>query len=341
MGLNIAEIVPRTSIKFEDLKGKIIAVDAFNTIYQFLSTIRQQDGTPLQDKNGNITSHLSGLFYRNLALLQEGIKLVYVFDGEPPELKRKTNQERQEAKDEAREKYEEAKKREDYEAMRKYSQQLTKINDKIIDESKELLEALGICVIQAPGEGEAQAAYFAKREKVYAVASQDYDSLLFQAPRLIQNLTLARTRKTISGIVHISPEIIELQKVLNYLQINLDQLICIGILTGTDYNPGGLRGIGPKKALDIVKRNKQPYLIFKSVEELINKQEPDRQFDWRDIYELFHKPNVKDFKIEFPKFNEEKIKKILLSRDFSEERINNGIKRLYEEKKKSQQKKLF
>jgi flap endonuclease-1 len=341
MGLNIADIVPRTSLKFEELRGKIIAVDAFNTIYQFLSTIRQQDGTPLMDKNGNITSHLSGLFYRNIALLQEGIRLVYVFDGLPPELKKKTNEKRAEIKAEAKEKYDEAKSREDYEAMRRYSQQLTKIDQKIIDESKELLEAMGICVIQAPGEGEAQAAYLAKKEKVYAVASQDYDSLLFQAPRLIQNLTLARTRKTVSGVVNINPEIIELQEVLNTLQVNLDQLICLGILVGTDYNIGGIRGIGQKKALDIVKKNKQPYLIFKSVEGLINNLPEDKQFIWEDIYELFHKPDVKDFKIEFPKLNEDRIRKILSERDFSLERINNGIKRLNEEKKKGEQRKLF
>jgi len=341
MGLNIAEIVPRTSLEFSELKGKIIAVDAFNTIYQFLSTIRQQDGTPLMDKKGNITSHISGLFYRNLALLQEGIKLVYVFDGLPPELKKKTNERRAEIKQEAKVKYDDAKSREDYESMRKYSQQLTKIDQKIIDESKELLEAMGICVLQAPGEGEAQAAYLAKKEKVYAVASQDYDSLLFQAPRLIQNLTLARTRKTVSGVVHISPEIIDLQEVLNNLQISLDQLICLGILAGTDYNPGGIKGIGQKKALDIVRKNKQPYLIFKSVEELINNLPGERKFNWEDIYELFHKPAVKDFEIEFPKFDEDKIRKILSEKDFSEERIKSGLGKMDEAKKKGQQKTLF
>ncbi|MEM3405376.1 MAG: flap endonuclease-1 [Candidatus Pacearchaeota archaeon] len=341
MGLNISDIIPRKSIGFEDLKNKIVAVDAFNAIYQFLSTIRQKDGTPLMDKKGNITSHLSGLFYRNLYLLQEGIKLVYVFDGKPPELKRKTNEKRQEIKEIAKEKYEEAILSEDYEAMRRYSQQLVKIDEKIIEESKELLEAMSIAVIQAPSEGESQAAYLCKIGKVYAVASQDYDSLLFQSPRLIQNLTLARTRKTVSGVIYISPEIISLENVLNTLQINLDQLICLGILVGTDYNPGGIRGIGQKKALEIVKKYKQPYLIFNHLKKDIEKLPDDKKFDWEEIFQLFHKPEVKDFEIIFPKFDENKIKKILLSRDFSEERINNALLRYYEEKKKSQQKTLF
>ena len=147
MGLNIRDIVPKKEITFENLRGKIIAVDAFNAIYQFLSSIRQYDGTPLQDKSGRVTSHLSGLFYRNLSLLQEGIKLVYVFDGKPPELKFQTREKRIEVKESAKAKYDEAKENEDYGAMKKYSQQTTKITKEIIAESKELLEAMGIAVI--------------------------------------------------------------------------------------------------------------------------------------------------------------------------------------------------
>src|SRR3989344_4894188 len=101
MGLQIGDIVPRKDITFEELKGQTVAVDAFNAIYQFLSSIRQPDGTPLMDDRGKVTSHLSGLFYRNIALLSEGIKLIYVFDGEYNELNGKTHEKRQEAKDTA------------------------------------------------------------------------------------------------------------------------------------------------------------------------------------------------------------------------------------------------
>src|SRR3989338_7862208 len=108
MGLQIGDIVPRRAIEFSELKGKLIAIDAYNTIYQFLSTIRQQDGTPLMDSKKRITSHLSGLFYRNVALIQEGLKLVYVFDGKPPELKGKIHGVRQEGRGLAMERYVEA-----------------------------------------------------------------------------------------------------------------------------------------------------------------------------------------------------------------------------------------
>jgi flap endonuclease-1 len=341
MGLNIRDIVPRKELDIRELRGKVVCVDAFNTLYQFISSIRQPDGTSLMDNAGRITSHLSGLFYRNISLLSDGIKLVYVFDGKPPELKWKTGLLRREARDLAKERYEEAKGKEDLQGMKRYSMQLTRLNEEMIEESKELLRAMGICVIQAPSEGESEAALLAKT-KAYASASQDYDSLLFAAPKLIQNLTLARKRKTVSGWVEIKPEVIELDKVLNSLEIDLDQLICLGILVGTDYNPKGIPGIGQKKALQLVKQYKQPVLIFKAVEEqMLSLKEEDR-FEWQEIFELFKKPNVKDFEIKFEKLDESKIKKLLVEEhDFSMERVEKQLEKLRDASEKNKQRTLF
>ena len=212
------------------------------------------------------------------------------------------------------------------------------------DESKELLKVMGIQVVQAPSEAEAQAAYMTNIGEVYGVASQDYDALMFKAGRLIQNLTLARRRKTVSGYVEITPQLIELKKVLNSLGINHDQLICLGILAGTDYNPGGVRGIGQKKALDLVKKYKYPVKIFGAVEEQIKKQEQEtegRGFDWQEIFELFHKPKVKDVEIKFPRVNEKKIKEILADRDFSENRIESALEKFNKLKEQAKQRTLF
>jgi flap endonuclease-1 len=338
MGLSIKDIIPKKEIEISDLAGKIVCVDAFNSLYQFLSSVRQADGTPLMDDKKRITSHLSGIFYRNIALLSEGLKLIYVFDGKAPDLKAKTHKKRQDVREIAKEKYEEAKSDEDIMAMKRYSSQLLRLDDEMIKESKELLEAMGIFVVQAPSEGEAEAAYLCKiNEEIYAAASQDYDSLLFGASKLIQNLTLARRRKTFSGYVEVKPELIDLEKVLNFLEIDLDQLICLGILVGTDYNPKGIPGIGQKKALKIVQQFKQPVLIFKEVEEQIMSLPEEDRFDWKEIFELFHKHPVKDVEIVFPKIDKDKIRKILVEdHDFSEERVDKQIERLekIEEKKK-------
>jgi flap endonuclease-1 len=343
MGLNIRDIIPRREIEIESLKDKTLCVDAFNTLYQFLSTIRQIDGTPLMDNQERITSHLSGIFYRNASLISEGAKLIYVFDGKPPDLKYKIHQKRGEVRELASEKYETAKKEENIEGMKKYSAQLVRLNNEMILESKELLEAMGVAVIQAPGEGEAEASYLCRtNSEIYASVSQDYDSLLFGTPKLIRNLTISRRKKTPTGsYIEINPEIIELEKVLNYLEINLEQLICLGILVGTDYNPKGIPGIGQKKALEIVKKYKQPVLIFDSVREQMNNLPEEDKFDWQEIYPLFHKPNVLDFEINFPKLDENKIREILIERhNFSEERIGNTLQKLKESSEKNKQKNL-
>jgi flap endonuclease-1 len=342
MGINIRDIIPRREVSFPELKGKMLCVDAFNTLYQFLTTVRQADGTPLMDSQKRITSHLSGIFYRNIALLSEGIKMVYVFDGKPPELKYKTHEKRRGVKELAKARYEEARQDEDLESMKRYSGQLARLNDEMISESKELLEAMGIAVVQAPCEGESEAAYLSRiKENVYGIASQDYDSLLFGAKRLIMNLTLARKRRTLSGFVEIKPELIELDKVLNALEIDLDQLICLGILVGTDYNPKGIPGIGQKKALQIVKAHKTPVMIFKSVEEQMEKLDEEQKFDWKEIFELFHKPDVKNAEFKFKKIDEDKIREILVERhEFSLERVDKQLERLKEAEEKGKQKGL-
>jgi flap endonuclease-1 len=337
MGLQIGDIVPRKEVKFEELKGKVIAVDAFNAIYQFLASIRQPDGTPLMDSKKRVTSHLSGLFYRNIALLSEGIKLIYVFDGEYHPLKGKTHEARQEAKDLAKSKYEEAVEEENVEAMGKYARGFLKLDKEMIEESKELLESLGIAVVQAPGEGEMQCAELVKRGEAYAVGSQDYDAIAVGGKRLIQNLTLSRKRKTRSGFIYIAPEMIEYDKVLNALEIDGDQLICLAILVGTDFNPGGVKGIGPKKALNLVQSKKYPVEIFRELEE-----QGRLDFDWKEVFEIFKKPNVSKEKVVFPKLDEKKIKELLVERhEFSMERVENQLAKLRELKEQSKQRKLF
>jgi flap endonuclease-1 len=337
MGVNISQIIPKKEIKLSDLKGKVIAIDAYVTLYQFLTTIRQPDGTPLQDKTGKITSHLSGLFYRNLNLLQEGIKPIYVFDGIPPELKQQEIEKRKEAKKIAEEKYQEAKDKKDIAEMKKYSSRTVKITDEIILESKELLSALGIPVIQADSEGEAEAATLAKQGQAYAAASQDYDTLLYATPYLIRNLTSARRKKLPSGLyIDIKPELIEFGSVLNELNIDKDQLIALSILVGTDYNPGGVKGLGQKRALEIVQQYKYPVEIFKHVSSKF-----DFIFDWQEIFKQFHNyESTHTDNIEFKEPNKEKIKQLLLKYDFSETRIDSSLQKLQQLEDSKKQKGL-
>jgi flap endonuclease-1 len=337
MGLQIGDIVSRKEVTFQELKGKAIAVDAFNAIYQFLSSIRQPDGVPLMDSKRRVTSHLSGLFYRNIALMAEGIKLIYVFDGEYHELKGKTHEIRGDAKEKMREKYEVAKDEEDIDEMRKYSTGFMKLDEEMIKESKELLEAMGVAVVQAPGEGEMQCAKLVNDGEAWAVGSQDYDSIAVGGDRLIQNLTLSRRRKTRNGVVYIAPEIIEYSKVLNELGITADGLISLAILVGSDFNPKGVKGIGPKKALTLVRDKKFPVKIFGPLEE-----EGRLDFNWKEVFEIFKKPNVNKEKVKFPKLDVDKVKEILVERhEFSGDRVSKGLDKLRDVKSRSAQRSLF
>ncbi|WP_461864882.1 flap endonuclease-1 [Thermococcus sp.] len=322
MGVQIGELIPRREIELENLYGKKVSIDAFNAIYQFLSTIRQRDGTPLMDSRGRITSHLSGLFYRTINLMEAGIKPAYVFDGEPPEFKKKELERRKEVREEAEEKWEEALARGDLEEAKKYAQRASRVNEQLISDAKQLLGLMGIPVIQAPSEGEAQAAYMAMKRKTYASASQDYDSLLFGAPRLVRNLTITGRRKLPGKDVYVEvkPELINLDEALKKLGIDREKLIEMAILVGTDYNPGGIKGIGPKKALEIVKHSKDP----------LKKYQKGSEVDLYAIKEFFLNPPVTDeFRLEWKMPDEEGIIRFLCDEhDFSESRVRNGLERL-------------
>ena len=329
MGVKLSEIIPKKEISFDDLNNKKIAVDFSNAAFQFLSSIRQKDGTPLMDSQGRITSHLQGIFSRFSNLMQRNIQLAVVFDGKPPLLKLKTQEEREHRKQIAEKKLKEAMEEEDVEAVLKYSKQTTRLSREILDESKELIEAMGMPVIQAPSEAEAQASFICENNDVYAVATSDFDALLYGCPRMLTNLTVSQRKKLPSGsTVKISPTLIELSDTLNHLGITLDQLLALAILVGTDYNEGVHR-IGAKTALKLVKQHKNFDILFKEVK---------AEFNWKEIYAVFKSmPIMKNYKLKWNYPDEKKIKEILVEKhDFSEERVDKTLSLLLKNKKKEQ-----
>ena len=330
MGVQISNILPKKEIELTSLSGKILAVDAFLWLHQFLSIIRQRDGTPLMDSKGRTTSHLSGLFYRSAKLLENNIKLVWVFDGEKPDLKTMTIEQRKERKEEAYKKWQQALSLGNLDEAKKAAQMTSSLTGEMIEDSKKLLGYMGIPVVQAPSEGEAQCAYMCKKALVYSVASQDSDSLLFNSPRLIRNLSITGKRKLPrqDSYIEVKPEIIELKNVLKDLGIKREQLVILGILVGSDYNPG-IKGIGPKKALGIVKKEK-------TLDKVLKKIEWDYDTPAENIYDFYLKPPVKDSDIKFKQAEPEKILKLLVDEhDFSQDRIEKVVKTITEAKRTS------
>lgn len=238
MGVKLTDIIPRREISFEELANKKIAIDFSNCLYQFLSSIRQPDGALLMDSKGNVTSHLMGIWNRFSNLIQKDIKLIVVFDGESPELKMREKMRRAEIKIAAEEKYKKAVENEDIENMNKFAKRMTKVNKGMFEESKELIKAMGLPIIQAPSESDAQMAFMNEKGDVWACATTDFDPLLHGAPRVVSNLTISQKRKLPSGGYVISkPYLTELDKILRELELNQDQLIALAMLVGSvDHN---------------------------------------------------------------------------------------------------------
>jgi flap endonuclease-1 len=340
MGVKINELVPAREIGFRQLSGKVIAVDSSLFLYQFLTTIRQPDGTLLMDSKGRVTSHLVGLFSRTARLMQYGLKLCYVFDGEPPKFKHQEQQRRHDLKEEAKEKYKAAVEREDIEEMSKYAKRTVSLSKEMIEESKELVAALGLPVVQAPSEAEAQAAHMVRKQDAFALATQDADALMFGATRIVRNLSLVGKRKQTNRLSYqnVQPELVELSNTLNLLGIDQDQLIALCMLVGTDYNPGGIKGIGPKNALRLVQQ------YGKGFDKLFESVEWSKNFDtnWSEIFNLIKKMPVTDKNaLKWKSVDSDEISKLLIDRhDFSSERVESTLQKLLREKETKQQKGL-
>src|SRR3989344_5689349 len=325
MGIKLGDIITKKEISFNDLNKKRIAIDASNMLYQFISSIRQPDGTPLTDSKGKITSHLQGTFYRLSNLIEKGCLVCVCFDGKPPILKVHEKEQREHRKQLAEGRLEKAKEEGDEESMLKYSKQTSRLTFEMSNEAKELIKAMGLPVIQSPSESDAQISFMCERGDVDYAASSDYDCLLYGCPELLLNLTVSQRRKVRNTYIAINPEMIELKQVLNELGINNDQLMAMAIMIGTDYN-SGIKGIGPKTALKLVRQNKDFDSLFKELN-------PD--FDWKKIYATFKSmPIMKNYQLKWTEPDSEKIKKILVDEhDFSEERVDKMLERLTKKEK--------
>ena len=332
MGLDLKPLLIRDKTKLELFSNKVVAIDAYNAIYQFLAIIRGPEGLHLSDAQGRVTSHITGLFYRNINFLSLGIKPVYVFDGKPPSLKSAEIEHRKQIKKDATVKYERALSEGNMEDVRKYAQQTTTMKAGMVQDSKHLLELFGIPYIQAPSEGEATAALLTTMGKADFAASQDFDSILFGAKKLVRNFTNSGRRKlpNRNTYIEVEPEIIDYKKNLTELGITREQLVDVGILIGTDFNPDGFERIGPKTAIKMIKENGK----LENVKQI---QDQLSQIDFNAIRKIFLEPETANVdKIEFNDIRYDDITDYMANeRSFSRDRVNASLNRL----KKSLEKK--
>ncbi len=325
LGVLLTPIILRKELKLDDLRGKSFAVDGYIVLHEFLAMIRDRAGTPLMDKDGNVTSHLVGLAFRTTRLISDyGMSLVFVFDGKPPSLKMGEIEKRREARRKAEREYREAVERGDLPTAFSRAVMTGGLTRDLVDDAKRLLDQLGIPWVQAPSEGEAQAAYMARQGHVWASNSKDYDSLLFGAPRLIRFLSISgREWLPSKGRARrVCPELIDLEKFLDHLGINREQLIDLGILVGTDFNDG-IKGVGPKTALKLVREHGR----IEDMPPGIRDKLPGTVDRIRDLY---LNPDVTDdYSVQQGVLQEEELDAFLVGeRNFSAKRVQTLINRM-------------
>ena len=325
MGVNLTPIAVKETISLDRLAGRTLAVDASIELYQFLSVMRLPDGSLLSDGEGHVTSHLNGILFRSTRLISEHkARLLYVFDGRPPELKWREIEKRRAAKAKAEREYAEAVARGDRQTAWSKVVMTTRLTREMKEDAQRLLELLGIPWVQAPSEGEAQAAWFAKQGKAWAVSSKDYDALLFGAPRLARFVGVRGREflpsKGVSRIV--PPELIDLAAMLRALGLTHRQLIEAAILIGTDFNDG-VKGVGPKTAVKLLREHK-------GLDELPAKARDLLPPNTAEIRDYFLAPQVDpEPQIRGGRFDPDGVVRFLVEeRGFAEDRVRAAVGRL-------------
>lgn len=348
-------------INIKSLSGQKIAIDASMCLYQFLIAVRQQDsGMQLNNAEGETTSHLMGFFYRTLRMCDNGIKPVYVFDGKPPVLKSGELDKRRAKRDEAEEEIQNLQKRlkeageevleeeeeeakllekEQMERLMQLQRRTVKVTQKQNDEAKHLLKLMGIPYVDAPCEAEAQCAELCKSGKVYGVASEDMDTLCYNVPVLLRKLTVSEQRK--EPILEVRTD-----KVLESLDLTLEEFIDLCIMMGCDYCPT-IQGCGPANSFKLINEYRSIESLLKAFEngDLVKKNWKIPQ-DWlyKESKDLFVNPDVisaEDIELKWSPPNEAELIDFMVNKNgFSEDRIKSGIERLKKNLKQGTQKRL-
>eukprot|EP00474_Spongospora_subterranea_P008992 CRZ09450.1 hypothetical protein [Spongospora subterranea] len=316
--------------------GRKIAIDASMAIYQFMIAIRTtgESAGQLMNDNGEVTSHLQGLFHRTIRMMSNGIKPVYVFDGKPPTMKSGELLKRFERRTEAEASLSTATQEANHADIDKFSRRTVKVTKENNEECIKLLSLMGVPIVRAPCEAEAQCAALAKEGVVFATATEDLDALTFGTPILLRYLTFSQARKMPVAEIH-------LDEVLKGLDITMEQFRELCILCGCDYT-GSIRGIGPQKSLALIKEYSDIETALKHID--TKKYAVPDDFLYQESERLFISPEVLpagSVKLEWKAPDEDGLIKFLVDeKQFDLDRVKSGLAKLKEAKKKSSQQRL-
>ncbi|XP_034105819.1 flap endonuclease 1 [Drosophila nasuta] len=331
----IADLAP-LAIRESEIKnffGRKVAIDASMCLYQFLIAVRSE-GAQLATVNGDPTSHLMGMFYRTIRLLDNGIKPVYVFDGAPPDMKSGELAKRAERREEAEKALKAATEAGDEAEIDKFNRRLVRVTKEHSREAKELLKLMGVPYVDAPCEAEAQCAALVKAGKVYATATEDMDALTFGSTKLLRYLTYSEARK-------MPVKEFSYDKVLQGLELTSNEFIDLCILMGCDYCES-IKGVGPKRAIELIKSYRDIETILENID--TTKYTVPENWNYKRARELFIEPDVADasaIDLKWTEPDEEGLVQFLCGdRQFNEERVRGGAKKLLKSKQAQTQVRL-
>ncbi|CAK0783365.1 Elongation of fatty acids protein 2 [Coccomyxa viridis] len=321
--------------KIDNYFGRRIAIDASMHIYQFLVVVGRTGDQTLTSESGDVTSHLQGMFFRTAKMLEVGMKPVYVFDGKPPALKKEELSRRVERRGDATDQLTEAKETGGDADIEKYSKRTVRVTAQHNEECRTLLRLMGVPVIEAPSEAEAQCAQMCKEGLVYGIASEDMDSLTFATPKLVRNLMKPQTQ-------NLPINEYDYDKVLEGLSLTSDQFVDLCILCGCDYC-GTIKGIGGVTALKLIQKHETLERVLESMRE--SKYQIPDPFPFEEARRLFKEPDVlRGEKVQALKWvaaDEEGLVKFLVGeKSFNEDRVRKAVQRVNAAKSKSTQGRL-
>lgn len=312
------------AIKQNEMKsyfGRKVAIDASMCLYQFLIAVRM-DGNQLQSESGDTTSHLMGMFYRTIRMIDNGVKPCYVFDGKPPDMKSGELEKRKERREEAEKLLNEAKEKGDSEAMDKFERRLVRVTKEQNEDVKSLLRLMGVPVVEAPCEAEAQCAALVKAGKVFGTATEDMDALTFGSNVLLRHMTFSEAKK-------MPIKEINLARVLKDFDMSTKQFVDLCIMLGCDYC-GTIRGIGPKRAFELIKEHGTIENVLDNIDQ--NKYPVPENWPYKRARELFLTPEVEaseNINLVWKEPDVEGIVKFMCEdKNFNEERVRSAIAKM-------------
>jgi len=315
--MSISDFANPTEVRCTSLSGERVVFDGYIQMYKFLTSIRR-DGDYVRNSNGDVISHLIGLYNRIGSHLANGVQPIFVFDGPPPDMKQRTIDARVERKNEAEKLMEQAKQNGNTDDAEKYAARTTSVEPAFVESACEMFDALGVPYMEAPSEADPQCAHLVRSGEADYICTTDYDVFCYND----QNAAFI---KQFSGD---TCQIVSLQQMLNEMEINYDQYRWTRIIAGTDYNDSPSR-VAWKRALNMTQDAESFERAIDAAVEWDAEIDTDR---YRAVYDWFQNPTVGDWSPTHEPTDPEAVREVMIEKyHLQQSQVENKLDEIVEQ----------